>query len=158
MSLKHFALAAALLVTAGCQPAPPPFQEALDKHFQSILDRDLETYKTTLTKSDILPMIFPDGSYMPTRAEVEAFHKTWFENKNWRMRFEEVSRISGKDMASVLVRTAYQDTPEGAPRFAYLNLLFQLQDGEWRLVHDQNTRIMLPAQAAPAPASQDKKD
>lgn len=151
MSLKHFALAAALLVTAGCQPASPPFQEALDVHFNSILNRDIDAYKTTLTKSDTLPMIFPDGSYMATRAEVEEFHTRWFADENWRMNFEEVTRIVGKDMASVLVRTAYQDAPDSAPRFAYLNLLFQLQDGEWRLIHDQNTRIILPVQVTPSP-------
>ena len=157
MSIKKLtlttALIGALLMTTACEPAPPPFQEALDAHFNSILTRDIEAYKLTLTKSDALPMIFPDGSYMPTRAEVEEFHTNWFKDKNWRMNFEEVTRIVGKDIASVLVRTAFQDTPDGAPRFAYLNLLFQLQDGEWRLIHDQNTRIMLPVQIAPqAPA------
>ena len=159
MSIKKIILISAVLLTAACQPAAPPFQEALDTHFKAIQTKDIELYKTTLTKSETLPLIFPDGSYMPTREQVEAFHTGWFEDKNWRMAFEEVTRVVGKDLASILLRTSYRDTPEGPPRFAYLNLLFQLQDGEWRLIHDQNTRIMLPVQAAPqtAPTNTDPK-
>lgn len=138
--------ATALLLVA-CQPSAPvapPFQPALDKHFNSIIKRDLESYKSTLTKGETLPLIFPDGAYMETRDAVEKFHKEWFSNPDWRMSFEEVNRIVGSDIASVLVRTAYQDTEETLPRFGYLTLTFQLQDGEWRLVHDQNTRISNP--------------
>ena len=83
----------------------------------------------------------PDGSFLATRAENEAMTKDWFANKDWRMTFEPVSKVIGSDLAVVLVKYAYQDTPDGEPRYAYLALTFQLQDGEWRLVLDQNTRI-----------------
>lgn len=147
MFIRSTIVGAAALMLVACQPSAPvapSFDNVLDKHFNSIIKRDLETYKSTLTRGDTLPMIFPDGAYMETKEAVEKFHAEWFASTDWRMSFEEVNRIVGSDIASVLVRTAYQDTAETPPRFAYLTLTFQVQEGEWRLVHDQNTRILNP--------------
>lgn len=137
------------LILASCAPQTkaPPFEPALAKHFEAIKTRDLPAYLATITKGENLPLIFPDGTFMGTRSEVEAFHREWFSMPDWRMEFEPVSQIVGSDMANVLVKTSYRDTPEGEPRFAYLALTFQVQDGEWRLVQDQNTRITKPKPA-----------
>jgi len=76
-----------------------------------------------------------------TRADVEALHRDWFADPDWRMEIEPVRVVETDAMALALVRTSYRDTPDGEPRFAYLTLTFRLEDGAWRLVHDQNTRI-----------------
>ena len=148
INVKTGILGLALFMTA-CAPhaKAPDFDPALAKHFEAIKSRDLQAYLGTITKGESLPLIFPDGTFMGTRSEVEAFHREWFSMPDWRMEFEPVSQIVGSDMANVLVKTSYRDTPEGKPRFAYLALTFQLQDGEWRLVQDQNTRISIPKPA-----------
>ena len=58
------------------------------------------------------------------------------------MRPELIRIIEGEDMAMALYSYAYRDTPDGEPRSSWLMLLFKLEDGVWRLVHDQNTRIV----------------
>ena len=140
----HAGMVGIVLLSACSAPKPPSFEAAVDAHLAAIVDRDLDAYLKTITKTESLPLIFPDGSFLATRAENEAMTKDWFANKDWRMTFEPVSKVIGSDLAVVLVKYAYQDTPDGDPRYAYLALTFQLQDGEWRLVLDQNTRIEQP--------------
>lgn len=131
---------------AACAPAKAPsfdaaFDVALDAHFTAIASRDVGAYTATLTNGDTLPLIFPDGTMMGTRQEVVDFHKMWFALPDWHMEFEPVSKIVGSDLATAIFKTAYRDNPNGAVRYGYLTLTFQLQDGAWRLVQDQNTRI-----------------
>ena len=132
----------AMTAMTSCAPAKvPSFDAALDKHFASIAARDLDAYLATITNGETLPLIFPDGEMMGTRQEVEDFHKMWFAMPDWHMEFEPVSKIVGSDLATAIFKTGYRDTPDGEARYGYLALTFQLQDGEWRLVQDQNTRI-----------------
>ena len=129
---------------AACAPAKaPPLKPTLDKHIAAIMNRDFDSYTQTISKGETLPLIFPDGTLLESRAEVADFIKTWFAMPGWRTALEPVSQIVGKDLAVVLLKTSYRDTPDGADRYAYLTLTFQLQDGQWRLVQDQNTRITI---------------
>ena len=126
----------------GCAPAKaPPLKPTLDKHIAAIMARDYESYLGTISKGETLPLIFPDGTLLESRAEVADFIQKWFAMPGWKTTMTPVSQIVGKDLAVVLLKTSYRDTPDGADRYAYLTLTFQLQDGQWRLVQDQNTRI-----------------
>lgn len=138
-----FALAAC---AATSPPGRPDFEAALARHLAAITAKDIDAYAPTITSGEDMTLIFPDGDVMLTRDVVEGFHRAWFEDPDWRMEFERVRIVEGADMALALVRTRYRDTPDGEPRDAYLALVFRLEDGAWRLVHDQNTRI--PAEAA----------
>ncbi|PHR90831.1 MAG: DUF4440 domain-containing protein [Robiginitomaculum sp.] len=141
--LAGMAMIGVLLIScAPKQAGIPSFQTALNTHLATIADRDLQAYTQTLTKGDGLPLVFPDGGYLATKSDVLAMHADWFADKNWRMTFEPVSQIVGKEVAVALIKTSYRDTPDGTPRYAFLTLSFQLQEGEWRLVLDQNTRII----------------
>ncbi|GLQ19227.1 nuclear transport factor 2 family protein [Algimonas porphyrae] len=136
-------------VLVACAPTQeradaPDFSAALQTHLKSVQDRDLETYLTTITDADALPLIFPNGEIMSTRAAVVDFHTNWFADPDWRMEFDVIGTIVGDDMAVATLRTEYRDTPDGTPRAGILGLVFQLQNGSWRLIHDQNTRIVTP--------------
>ncbi|WP_298912069.1 nuclear transport factor 2 family protein [uncultured Algimonas sp.] len=135
-----------LVLAAGCSQAPaaPDFDAALQAHLDSVQSRDLEAYARTITTGDELPLIFPDGTLVTSRDDILAFHEDWFGNPDWRMGFEPVHMRVGETTAIALMRVSYRDTPDGEDRFNYLTLVFQLEDGAWRLVHDQNTRIAAP--------------
>ena len=122
-------------------PVMPDFDAALNAHFKAITSRDLEAYEKTITQNEVLPLIFPGGSTLMTRQDVLDFHKTWFEDKNWIMEPEIIGTYVGNSFAVATTRYTYRDTPEGDPRSALLGLVFELQNGQWRLIHDQNTRI-----------------
>lgn len=140
---RIWVIAAACLALAGCaaETPRPDFRAALDAHLAAIQARDLDAFKATLTSDATLYTIFPNGEALTTTADAVLLHESWFKEKNWQWHGEVVRLIEGADMATALLKYEYRDMPEGEPRSAWLALVFKLEDGEWRLVHDQNTRI-----------------
>jgi hypothetical protein len=81
---------------------------------------------------------------LDTTRSVVDFHRQWFNDPNWIMEPEVVKIMEGDQQATALIRYEYRDRLEGRPRSAWLLLVFQLENGTWRLIHDQNTRIDPP--------------
>jgi ketosteroid isomerase-like protein len=52
-----------------------------------------------------------------------------------------VHKVVGADVAMAVVKYQYRTKPEDAPVMTWLTYVFQLQDGQWRIVHDQNTAL-----------------
>ena len=118
------------------------FRSTLALHLQAIQQRDLETYVSTLTTNPELTLIFPKGNTITARDEVIAFTTDWFSDPDWRMDAREVRVVEGSNMAFALYDVTYNDLgPTGQPYQLqyFLNLIFALEAGEWKLIHDQNT-------------------
>ena len=138
---------------AGCQSIPEPpqtgFDATLERHVAAIQSRDLTGIEATITRGDDMVLIFPDGTRYTTREQFLGFHREWFADKDWVMTLEPIRRWHGADYGYGLYRTSFD--PDGAgptpARAAWLSLGFRLEDGEWRLVHDQNTRIVEGSQS-----------
>lgn len=129
-----------LLIAAAAQAS---FIATLERHVAAIPRRDYAEIEATITKGDRLELILPNGKRMTTRAEFLAFHREFFADKGWSMRFERQSLIEGKDIAVATYRTYFSSSDDGKPvnTSSWLTLTFRKEGGEWRLVHDQNTRI-----------------
>ena len=150
-SISLFALIVVSTVTASCTPVSEPaaetaaktpaFRPALDAHLATIAARDLEGFDKTLTSGDDLNVIFPNGTLVPDTQTVRDFHAEWFSDKDWVMEPEVIKVIEGKDMATALLKYSYRDSAKSEPRMNWLVLVFKLEDGAWKLVHDQNTKI-----------------
>jgi len=126
-------------------PSPrPDFAAAVDNHLAAIKAKDINAFLPTISATGELDVIFPDGEVLKGYDAVADFHREWFSDSDWRMAPVVEKLIEGKDLSAALVRYDYRDTPDGAPRSAWLVLVFRLEDGAWRLVHDQNTRIQPP--------------
>ncbi len=120
------------------------FDATLKVHLQAIQDRDLEALMATVAEQPAPNLILPGGQLLQGKAAFRDLHVQWFADPDWRMHVSEVSRTASADMASVLLRYTLRDRPEpgqGNPRSAFLFLAFQRIEGDWLLVHDQNTRI-----------------
>ena len=145
--MKRAAAISAALMLAACapggeaKPARPDFRPALEAHLAALSARDLEAFKATLTTGDDMRVVFPNGSVVDTTDGVVSFHEEWFKDPDWRWDGEIVDIIEGEDLAVAFMKYDYRDTPEDEPRSSWLALVFALEDGAWRLVHDQNTRI-----------------
>jgi len=144
------------LLAEGCAHVPTPqprpdFRQALSKHLAAIDQRDLDALRPTLTNDNNLLVIFPGGQTLPDTNAVIDFHRNWFADTAWKFTPEVIKVIEGSDQSTAVLRYDYQDSPDGAPRASWLVLVFALEDGQWRLVHDQNTRIDAPTSSSTTP-------
>lgn len=140
-----FALLALVAASCGAKGKDmaevPDFQAALERHLGAIERRDIDAFKASVTAGDTLLTIVQNGHAFTTPAETIAIHEEWFKRDGWSWKGDVVRTIVGKDVAAAVIRYVYQDAPDAAPISTWLTFVFQLEDGEWRLVHDQNTLI-----------------
>jgi hypothetical protein len=119
----------------------PDFDLALQKHFDAIANRDIEAFKSHLTKGDTLYTIVQSGHAFTSPAETIALHEQWFKDPNWVWEGSVVHKVVGEDVAMALIQYQYRPRREDVPVVTWLTYVFQLQEGEWRIVHDQNTAL-----------------
>lgn len=128
----------------------PDFNKALQQHFAAISNRDIEAFKSHLTRAGTLYTIVQNGHAFTTTAEITAIHEQWFKDPDWIWEGSVVHQVVGEDMAMALVKYNYRARASDAPVTSWLTYVFQLQEGQWRIVHDQNTALDFAAFARAA--------
>lgn len=123
----------------------PSFDDALQAHFDAIANRDLDSFKSHLTHGNTLYTIVQNGHAFTTPDEAIAIHAAWFKDPNWIWEGKAIHKVVGDDMAMALVKYDYRPKPKDAPVSTWLVYVFELQNGEWRIIHDQNTALDFPA-------------
>jgi ketosteroid isomerase-like protein len=138
---KLFAIAVLTCVTAlaSALEDQDPFQKTLSAHVDAVRNRDLKRLLETITARDDLILIFPNGKTTYTRQAYVDFHREWFAEQGWTMQMEPVSVTSRDHLRIALMRTTYTDA--AGSRQGLLALTFAREQGQWRLVFDQNTRL-----------------
>lgn len=135
-------LAALSFLVTSCEQRTamkPDFDQALQSHLASIASRDINAFKENLTLDDTLYTVVQNGHAFTKRSELIAIHEQWFKDPNWVWKGEVVHKVVGTDMAMALIKYQYQAKLEDEPFSTWLVYVFQLQNGKWRIVHDQNT-------------------
>ena len=123
----------------------PDFGTTLKRHFDAISNRDIEAFVSHLTQGDTLYTIVQNGHAFTTPAETIAIHEEWFKDPDWIWEGSVVHQVVGEDLAMALVRYEYRAKPDDEPLSNWLTYVFELQNGEWRIVHDQSTAFDYPA-------------
>jgi uncharacterized protein (TIGR02246 family) len=113
------------------------------EHVKAVQARDLAALEKTITSGDQLTLILPNGVQTATRQAYVDFHKQFFAEKTWTIQFEPVSRAVGPDFAVLTTKSLYQDVADGKPyrSRSWVTFTFRKESGQWRLIHDQNTRL-----------------
>lgn len=119
----------------------PDFAAALQQHFEAISNRDIEAFKSHLTGGKTLYTVVQNGHAFTTPSETIEIHQQWFKDPNWTWEGELVHKVVGEDVAMALVKYKYRANAGDAPFSSWLTYVFQLQEGQWRIVHDQNTAL-----------------
>lgn len=119
------------------------FEETLNRHMEAIRTRNLAEIEATITSGPELVLIFPNGHRTTTRDEYMDFHRDWFASDTWTMQIEVVGTFVGRDFATAMTRSVYEDVVDGerAQSRSWLTLTFRREGDRWALYHDQNTRI-----------------
>jgi ketosteroid isomerase-like protein len=141
LALVTLAVLAGTIYTFKTKRMKPDFDAALHAHFAAITNRDLAAFRSHLPLGDTLYTVVQNGHAFKTPAEITAIHEQWFKDPHWTWKGQVVHKVVGEDMAMALVRYTYQPNPETAPFETWLVYVFQLQEGSWRIIHDQNTAL-----------------
>src|SRR5215213_130702 len=119
----------------------PDFDQALQQHLDSITSRNLAAFQAHVTKSDILYTIVQNGFAFKTPTELIATHEEWFKDPEWIWEGSVVHKVVGADMAMALLKYDYRTKAEDKPFSTWLTYVFQVEDNEWRLIHDHSTAL-----------------
>jgi ketosteroid isomerase-like protein len=119
----------------------PDFDKALQQHFDAISNRDIEAFKSHLTRGETLYTIVQNGHAFTTPAETIEIHRQWFEDPNWIWEGKVVHKVVGEDVAMALIKYEYRPRADADSFSTWLTYVFQLQEGQWRIVHDHNTAL-----------------
>ena len=113
------------------------------EHVKAVQARDLAALEKTITSGEQLTLILPNGARTATRQAYVDFHKQFFAEKTWTIEFEQVSRAISPDFAVLTTKSLYQDVVDGKPyrSRSWVTFTFRKESGQWRLIHDQNTRL-----------------
>jgi ketosteroid isomerase-like protein len=120
------------------------FEATLNKHLNAIQERNLGTLMRTLPENGDLILILPNGRMMRTVTEYINFHREWFDDQDWAVSTELVAKKEGADLSFATLNVEYKDVDaDGKPimMLLLLNLIFEKREGQWVLVHDQNTPV-----------------
>ena len=145
--LARIAVLIGLLCSTVAVAAPVEEERSIDavfaEHVKAVQSHDLPSLERTITLGEQLTLILPNGVQTSTRQAYVDFHKEFFATKTWTIQFEPVSRILGSDFAVLTTKSLYQDVVDGKPyrSRSWVTFTFQKELGQWRLVHDQNTRL-----------------
>lgn len=134
----------ALNFTAAAQDCD--FDCALKTHLDAIQQKDFDSFLTTITREDSISFILPNGAYFDSRAQFVEMLRGWFAEGGWHFNYKIIRKVKGADLSMALLLVSYdEDDRNGQPYHIdhYLNLIFQKENGEWRLTHDQNTKTEL---------------
>lgn len=136
-----------LLCSTLAAAAPVEEERSIDavfaEHIKAVQTHDLASLERTITLGPQLVLILPNGTQTSTRKAYVDFHKEFFASKTWTIQFETISRTIGSDFALLTTKSLYQDVADGKPyrSRSWVTFTFQKELGQWRLIHDQNTRL-----------------
>ncbi|MEQ9661337.1 MAG: nuclear transport factor 2 family protein [Parasphingopyxis sp.] len=149
----------AMAAMAGCaqadgesaDPAAPEcdYDCTLDRHLTAIRGGDWDGFVATITAEPDIQLILPDGTLIEGREAYLETLEPWLTGGGFTFDTETVDQRVGSDLGYTLLNVTSRVEAEDRTSTFFLLLTFALEDGEWRLVHDQNTRIP-PAAEAPA--------
>ena len=145
--LNRIAALVGLLCFSLAGAAPVAEDRSIDavfaEHVKAVQSRDLAALERTITAEEQLTLILPNGVQTATRQAYVDFHKQFFAEKTWTIEFETIGRAVGADFAVLTTKSLYQDVVDGKPyrSRSWVTFTFHKELGQWRLIHDQNTRL-----------------
>ncbi len=126
----------------------PNFDLALQQHFDAITNRDIDAFAAHMTRNEKLYTIVQNGHAFKTPAEIIAIHADWFKDPRWIWQGSVVHKAVGQDMAMAVIKYSYRPSATAPAVESWLTYVFALEDGAWKIIHDQNTALNYAAFSA----------
>lgn len=121
------------------------FEKAIQNHLDAITHRDIQAFKAHMTRGKTMYTIVQNGHVFTTPEEIIAVHEEWFKDPNWIWEGSLIHSVVGEDMGMALVKYNYRKNAQDTAVSTWLVYVLKIEDGQWRIVHDQNTSLDFPA-------------
>lgn len=120
------------------------FADAVQSYFSSLDKRELPGIGAMFDDDAQTAVILPGGALVVGYPAIMDLHKEWFSDPDWSMEHEVISMREMGALGLVLAKVCYHDLNEHGEPYTisyYLHLTFCCRDGQWKVVHDQNTLL-----------------
>jgi ketosteroid isomerase-like protein len=120
------------------------FDTALNTHLVAIEKRDWAAFESTLTESDTLTFILPNGRFSKSSTDFKKSTQAWLADRDWSWSYQILSKTSNGSTGVAVLDVKYADKDEAGVEYKIhylLSLVFNKERGGWRLIHDQNTLV-----------------
>jgi ketosteroid isomerase-like protein len=141
---RSLALIASLAWQMSAAANTTTFDAALNTHLAAIEKRDWAAYESTLTESDTLTFILPNGRISKSSAEFKKSTQAWLADRDWSWSYRILSKTSNASTGVAVLEVKYADKNEAGVEYSLhylLSLVFSKEHGGWKLIHDQNTLV-----------------
>jgi ketosteroid isomerase-like protein len=112
------------------------FREALGRHLLAIEKRDLAALAATVAP-DTLVLVSAEGRLVRSTAEFLELHRAWFAMPGWTLHAKPVQFVESPQLCVAVFDLDYREA--GKRQESLLTLVFELREGRWLMVLDQNT-------------------
>jgi nitroreductase/ketosteroid isomerase-like protein len=119
-------------------------RETFDLYVRSIQKSDIQSLFTTVTQKKDFFFLTSSGKLIDTREGYYQFHEEWFKEKDWEMPVDNIQVHEGQDLGYTTAIFHYRAKMPDGGRYildSWFTLIFQKEDGMWKVVTDICTPI-----------------
>lgn len=118
-------------------------KETFDLYVRTVQNSDLEGLFTIVSKSEDFFFLTARGKLIDRQGYYE-FHKEWFSETGWEMPVDNIEVFEKKEFGYSRAVFHYRETRPGGEIYildSYFTLIFQKEEGMWKVIADICTPI-----------------
>ncbi len=118
------------------------FKQTLQDLLEATQKRDLDRLLSIMPIDEEVSLILPNGMFLRGRSTFINLNAAWFADPDWQMDVKILRTIETAEMGFALMLVDYRDATLGAEPYAkqhLFSIVCTKKDGEWHIVHEQNT-------------------
>lgn len=121
------------------------FLKTLNTHLDAVVNRDIETLKTTLHPNGKMQLILPKEAMRTTVEEFVKYHDDWFKlDYEWSFKTKMLNYKVGSKLGMAVVEVLYEEPlRNGKPYYNKMLVSYDLEktNGSWYFVKDHASSV-----------------
>ena len=121
------------------------FKNTMQKHLDAIVNRDLETLKTTMSPTGKMTLIMQGTEIINTVDSFINFHEGWFQDSSWSMESKIIKTEIGNSIGLAVTESMYREPQrDGKPYYNRMIVSYVLErkNGNWYIINDHASSIV----------------
>lgn len=116
----------------------------MEKHLNSVSDRDLETLRSTMSPSGNMQLILPGTEIIHSVNAFMEYHEEWFQDTSWSFETKILNTTVGEKVGMAITEVIYREPErDGKPYFNRMIVSYDLvkENGNWYVIKDHASSI-----------------